>query len=418
MTACLALLAAVAVGLFAGSPAAQNLQRIAAVVNDEVISAQDLELKLDIAVISTGQQSSPELRRRLRDQVLRGLIDERLQQQEGARLKITAEAEEIDRGFRTLEEQNNIPPGELERALRQQGMSISALTQQVRTEIIWGKVVRRRILPTVVVTDEEVNIAIEQLKRDVGSTETLVAEILLLVDTPDQEEDTRRNAARIVEQLQSGGTFSAMARQFSQGTSAAQAGDLGWVRAGTLAPEVERAIEKLPPGQITTEPVRSSAGYHIVLVRDRRKVTLGNPEDTVVGMKQIAFAVPRDASKAEADATISIARAVYDSVNGCQDLDRAAKELDVKEPTDMGKGKVGALPPRLRPIALSQPIGKLSTPVPYEGGIRLYMVCERVDPTGEPDRDQVRAQLANARIEQGARRLLRDLRRDAVVEFR
>lgn len=412
--AAIALLAAV----WLGPAAAQNLQRIAAIVNDEVVSAQDLELKLDIAISSTGQQSNPELRRRLRDQVLRALIDERLQQQEAARLKVTAEAEEIDRGFRTLEEQNNIPAGKLEEALRAQGMSVNALTQQIRTEIVWGKVVRRRILPTVIVTEEEVNIAIEQLKREVGNAETLVAEILLLVDTPDQEEETRRNALRIVEQVKGGGAFSAMARQFSQGTSAAQGGDLGWVRAGTLAPEVERAIENLPPMQLTTEPVRSAAGYHIVLVRERRKVSLGNPEDTVVSMKQIAFPVPRDASKAEADSVISIARAVYDSVNGCADLDRAAKELDLKEPTDMGKGKVGAMPRPLRPIALGQPVGKLSTPVPYEGGIRLYMVCERQEPTGEPDREQVRNQLVTARIEQGARRLLRDLRRDAVVEYR
>lgn len=406
-------------GLLAALPAmAQGLQRIAAIVNDEVVSAQDLELKLDIAIASTGQQNSPELRRRLRDQVLRSLIDERLQQQEAARLKITAEAEEIERGFRTLEQQNNIPEGQIDKVLQQQGMSISALTQQVRTEILWSKVVRRRILPTINVTEEEVNLAIEQLKREVGSTETLVAEILLLVDTPDQEEDTRRNALRIVEQLQQGGAFSAIARQFSQGASAAQGGDLGWVRAGTLAPEVEKAIERLPPMQITTEPVRSAAGYHIMLVRERRKVTLGNPEDTVVAMRQIAFPIPRNASKPEADAILSIARAVYDSVNGCADLDRAAKELDLKEPTEMGKGKVGSLPRPLRPIALSQPVGKLSTPIPYEGGIRLYMVCEREDPTGEPNRDDVRNQLANARIEQGARRLLRDLRRDAVVEYR
>jgi len=423
MPARLSLLAAALAVLFAavsslGPVAAQNLQRIAAIVNDEVISAQDLELKIDIAVISTGQQSNPELRRRLRDQVLRSLIDERLQQQEAARLKITVEPEELDRGFRSLEQQNNIPEGRLEEALRSQGMSISALTQQIRTEILWGKVVRRRILPSVTVTEEDVNIAIEQMKRDVGSTETLVAEILLLVDTPDQEEETRRNALRIVEQLQSGGTFSAMARQFSQGTAAAQAGDLGWVRAGTLAPEVERAIEALPPMQITTEPVRSSAGYHIVLVRDRRKVTLGKPEDAVVSMRQLQFTVPKDASRAEADSIISIARAVYDSVNGCDDLERAAKELDIKVPTDMGKGKVGGLPPALRRIAASQPIGKLSTPVPFEEGIRMYMVCDRQEPTGEPDREQVRNQLANARIEQGARRLLRDLRRDAVVEYR
>lgn len=413
-----ALALALIAGLAASPAAAQQVLRIAAIVNDEVISAQDLDQRLDLAVAATGQPNAPELRRRLRDQVLRNLIDERLQMQEAARMKISAAPEELDQAIRQLELQNNIPEGKFEEVVARQGASIQALNQQLRAEIAWTKVVRRRVLPGVVITDEEVDLAIQQLKRDVGGTESLLAEILLLVDNPDQEEEARRNAVNIIEQLRNGAAFPAMARQFSNGSTAAAGGDLGWVRSGALPEEVERVVGKLSPGQLS-EPIRSTTGFHIVLVRERRQIRLGNPADATVVMKQITFPVTPKSTRAEADATLSIARAVFDSVSGCDDLVRAARELQLKGGAiDLPRQKVGELPPKLRPIAADIEIGKLSPPVPSDNGLDMYMVCERKEASEEPDRDRIRQRLATARIEQGARRLLRDLRRDSVVEFR
>jgi peptidyl-prolyl cis-trans isomerase SurA len=412
-------LALAAVAALPGVPsaAAQNILRIAAVVNDEVVSAQDLDQRLDLAIAATGQPNTPELRQRLRDQVLRSLIDERLQSQEAERLKLAVQPEELDQAIRRLEQQNNIPEGRFEEFLERQGGDMRTLTQQIRTEILWSKIVRRRILPTITISDEEVDLAIQQMKREVGATETLLAEILLLVDTPDQEEEVRRNAVRITEQLRAGANFPAMARQFSKGNTANSGGDLGWVRAGGLPEEVEPVIAKMDPGQLS-EPIRSTAGYHIVLVRERRQVRLGDPADAVVTMKQITFTVPQGSTRADADAILSVARAIYDTVSGCEDLDRAARELGLKEAATIEGKKVGELPARIRPVAADLAIGKLSTPLPADNGVTMFMVCDRKEASGEPDREQVRSRLANARIEQGARRLLRDLRRDAVVEFR
>lgn len=409
------LLAALAPGL--GAAWAQDVLRIAAIVNDEVISGQDLDQRLDLAVAATGQRNTPELRGRLRDQVLRTLIDERLQMQEAGRMKIAVAPEELNEAYRQLERQNNIPEGRFEEFVTRQGGNIQALNQQLRAEIAWAKVVRRRVVPGIIITDEEVELAVQQLKRDAGGIENLLAEILLLVDNPDQEDEVQRDAVRIIEQLRSGAAFPAMARQFSNGSTAPNGGDLGWVRPGTLPEEVEQVVAKLSPGQLS-EPIRSTTGFHIVLVRDRRRIRIGNPADATVAMKEITFPVQARVSRAEMDATMSIARAMYESVSGCSDLEEAARELQLKNTTDIPRQKVGELPPRLRPLAANLEVGKLSTPVPAEDGLSMYMVCERQEASEEPDRDAIRQRLANARAEQGARRLLRDLRRDAVVEFR
>jgi peptidyl-prolyl cis-trans isomerase SurA len=417
----LAALCALALALATMAPGigawAQNVLRIVAIVNDEVISAQDLDQRLDLAVAATGQQNTPELRQRLRDQVLRALIDERLQMQEAERMKISVAPDELNAAYRQLERQNNIPEGRFEEFVVRQGGNIQALNQQLRAEIAWSKVVRRRILPSVVITDEEVELAVQQLKRDAGGIENLLAEILLLVDNPDEEEAVRRDAVRIIEQLRAGAAFPAMARQFSNGSTASAGGDLGWVRPGTLPEEVEQVVAKLQPGQLS-EPIRSTTGFHIVLVRDRRRIRIGNPADATVVMKQITFPISRETSRAEMDSTLSIARAVYESVSGCSDLEEVARELQLKDITDIPRQTVGELPPRLRPIAADLDIGKLSTPIPGDNGLNMYMVCERQEASEEPNRDRVRERLASARIEQGARRLLRDLRRDAVIEFR
>lgn len=201
------------------SPAAGTqgpAERIAAVVNDEVISLSDVHARIRLALLNAGAQDSAETRQRLTPQVLRQLIDERLQLQEAKRLGVSVPSKEIDEAIGRIAEQNRMGRPQLEAMLKAQNVPVSTLREQVRALLSWQRVMQRRIRQEVVIGDEEIDAVMQRIKANIGKPEYLVAEIFLAVDSPDQDEEVRRNAERLVEEVRRGGNFAALARQFSQ----------------------------------------------------------------------------------------------------------------------------------------------------------------------------------------------------------
>jgi len=415
LTVLFGLLAALTISLAAN---AQGVERIAAIVNDEVISSHDLDARISLVLSSTGQPNSPENHNRIRSQVLRLLIDERLQLQEAKKLKINITQADLDDAFRILEKQNKVQPGRFEEFLRQQGVDRASLVAQLTAELAWQKVIGRKLAPTVQVSDDDVDATLSQLESSKGAVEWLLAEIFLPIDSPDQDQEVERNAARLVEQLRGGANFAAVARQFSRGSTAANGGDTGWVRQGTQPEAIERTLAAMAPNSIS-DPIKTLAGYYIVFLRDRRQLGGGDPEDTVVDLKQILLPLPRNAKAADVQTQTDLARQISETVQGCNDVERAAKELRSPQSGELGKLKLRDLPAAFRPIVAKLPVGKASDPLQTENGIHVLFVCARKDAVNElPTKEEIRQSLLNQRLELAIRRTLRDLRRDAVVEFR
>ncbi|MCZ6764524.1 MAG: peptidylprolyl isomerase, partial [Alphaproteobacteria bacterium] len=264
----IALLAASA--LF-GQAAAQSVHRIAAVVNDEVVSAFDVQQRIALVILSTGLPNDRQTQRRLRPQVLRTLIDERIQMQEAQRLSIKVNQGDIDRATERIENQNNIAPGGLSDMLRRRGVTRDAFVEQITAAIAWSKLVQGRLRPTVTVSDEEVQQVVDRLQASVGETEYRVAEIFLSVDSQDVDEEVRRTGLRLIEQIRGGARFSAIAREFSQGVTAAGGGDMGWVQPEQLPQDIAATLERMATGRVSL-PVRSTGGYYILLLRKKREI--------------------------------------------------------------------------------------------------------------------------------------------------
>lgn len=256
--------------LFAAPVRGQDAFRPAAVVNDEVISVLDLAMRVRLAIVGAGVQDSQEVRRRLTPQVLRGLIDERLQLQEAQRLDISVSDDEVARALQQISEQNNMTEGQFLSMLRNRGIIPTTLIDQIRAQIAWQVVIRRRLRPTVSISEEEVQEVADRLANRQGSLERRVAEIFVAVESATQEEEALANANRLLEQLRSGANFAGLARQFSQSGTANLGGDRGWVRDGELPEELNRALAQMGPGEVSA-PIRTVSGFHILLLRDMRK---------------------------------------------------------------------------------------------------------------------------------------------------
>lgn len=258
-------------GLPARAEAQVGGPRIAAVVNDAVITTQDLVDRINLALATSGLPNDAETRRRLAPQVLRGYIDETLQMQEANRLNLTVSQAEVDQALDTIAQRNSTTRDGLVLYLTERGISPETLRQQIRAQIAWIKVVNRQVRPRVAITQEQIDLALRGTGTG-GDTELLLSEIVLPVYDRAQEATVMNEARDLAAALRGGTDFAALARQVSGAASAEGGGDLGWVRAGAILPELRERLQAMQPGQVS-DPIPSPAGVHIFQLRDRRQAS-------------------------------------------------------------------------------------------------------------------------------------------------
>jgi peptidyl-prolyl cis-trans isomerase SurA len=401
-----------------GAPAPGHApeMRIAAVVNDEVISVFDLVTRMRLVMSSSNIADTPETRQRIGSQVLRTLIDEKLELQEAKRQNVIATDTEINKGLDQIEKQNNMKPGQLTEVMKAHDIDRASLVDQLTAGIVWAKLVRKLAAQSVDMSDEEIDEALKRAKEHAGEPQSQVAEIFLAVDNPAQDEEVRALAERLTQQMRQGARFSAVARQFSKSATAAVGGDIGWVRPDQLPSELNKAVSQLKPGELSP-PIRVAGGYYLLLVVDRRTGTSGSEQDTVFDIVQVVFALPAQASEANRRAAMSEAASVRGAAKDCPSLLKIGKEK-APQLSSEGKLRAAAISPAMRTLVSQLPIGQASEPIVQKNGIGVIMVCAKSDSSGALTRDEVFQSLLNQRLDTVARRYLRDLRRDAYVDVR
>jgi peptidyl-prolyl cis-trans isomerase SurA len=397
---------------------AQRVQSIAAIVNDDIVSMFDLQSRLQLVVASTGIKVTPRLRKRLIQQVLRLLIDERLQIQEAKRRNITATKRDMSQAFTKLEKQNKLKPGMFESFIRRNNLPRKALIGQLRAQITWQKLIRRTLTRRVSVGQEEIDEDLARLKARRGQSEYRVAEIVLAVNTPEQEQGVIRTAQRLIEQLRKDAQFTAVAQQMSRSASASTGGDLGWIAETVLDHDLAQIVPKMKKGEIAG-PIKSPSGVRILLLSDTRRVLLSSATDAIVDLRRITLSL---APKADANAVTSqldILRIMGETISGCEDFERAAKEAASAAPINLGKRRLGNLSQSIRNAVTELAIGKTSKPLRHKSGVSIYMVCARDDATANlPTREAIERRIFSDRVSNLARQYMRDLRNAAVVDLR
>jgi len=415
----LLLLVLLAAAAFAPAALAQQVQRIAAVVNDEIVTVRDLTNRIEMVIVTSNLPRNNETARRLAPQVLRTLIDEQLQIQEAARLNISISDTEMGRARSDLETRNGLRPGELDAFIARLGIDSATMERQLRANLLWSKLVQRRFSGQVEVSGEEVEETLTRIADQVGKEQKRVSEILLTIDDPGSEGEVAQLADRLVSQLRNGASFASIARQFSRAANANVGGDIGWVVADQLSPELAEAVAGLAPGQISA-PIRSVVGYHILQVSDARVLAKPNPNDAMVQLNQIFLPVRPGNDRALRASQSDLVRTVIESAEGCEDLAALAQQAGSNVSTDFGDAsRVAELPANIRALVADLPVGDVTPPIDLPNGVMALMVCTRTDPqVNLPDPEQIRRQLENQRFEVLAQRYLRDLRQAAFVETR
>ncbi|MCW5746093.1 MAG: peptidylprolyl isomerase [Alphaproteobacteria bacterium] len=402
----------------AAPPVCAQGQCIAAMVNDLPITGFDLSQRVRFALLASRVADTADNRDRIGQQVLRNMIDERLQLADAKRNGISVSRGEVDERLRQIEQANGMPPGGFEQVLRGAGISINVLRSQIEANIAWSKLVLRKVRGGIGVTEPEIDEALRQIKSNAGKSENRVAEIFIAVDRPDQADEALRTARRIVEQLRAGAPFAAMVQQFSSGASAAAGGDLGWVLPGTLDPAVDAAIARLGVNQVS-DPVRTQAGWHILKLLAQRSIGQpGNPAGIRLNMVQLLLPLPNNSSPEEIERQKGVAQGLMSRSKSCADLRRVCNGTKGCTSADSESVALGALPPAIAEAARTAGIGQSLGPYQAGNAIQIVAVCSREGDGGLPSRDAVERGIQSSKLEAAARRYMRDIRRNAVVDIR
>jgi peptidyl-prolyl cis-trans isomerase SurA len=418
-----ALLLALAFGIVCPRPAAaQDELKIAAVVNDDVITQLDIFARLRAAMLSARLEDTPEARQRLLPTVMRTLIDEHLKAQEARAQGVTVGNGEVNARIETLARRNNSSREEFESMLTSNGILVSVLADQIRADIAWTRLVQRKLRPTIRITDAEINEALSRAKAAQGKNEYRIAQIFQAVDSPKDGPAVQQSAQRLLEQLQSGADFRSLAQEFSQDTSAANGGDIGWIRADEGDPAIGAELAKLGNGPDVKGkvlgPIQGTGGYYLVQVQDVRQVGLSDVAPGSVHMVRLLWSLAQNASDQEVQSAQDQADAFAGkSAHSCQEFQALAIDAASANFTDLGRVPVDDMPPEIRNMVITQPVGEPTKGIRGDGGVAIFVVCDRGD-SKEISRIAIADRLAADRLETLARGYLSDLRRAAYIDIR
>ncbi len=403
---------------------------IAAIVNDTVISDYDLDQRTALFVATSGVRPTKETLGQIRAQVLRSLEDEVLELQEANKHKVNVSKADVDKALKNIADDNHLTTEQIMVTISQAGVSADIFRQQLAAQLVWQKLVAARYGTDVLISDQQIDEAMERLKKGADKPQFLVSEIFLAVDRPEDEPAIRSSAEQISSQIKQGAAFSSVAGQFSQSPSAADGGDIGWVIQGQLPEELDHSLSNLRPGQVAG-PIKAEGGFYVVQLRDRRE-PLGTkieqapdaPPDpnAPLPLARLLVPVPPTADQAYKEKAMQLASNLKPQAKSCEDLSNISKQIPGTIFADLGPTTPKDLAPQLRDALAKSHPGELVEPFFSEVGLEIIMRCDPAPPKlvalQLPTRDQLQQQLFVQQMSILGKSYLRDLRRDAVVENR
>ncbi|HME23530.1 MAG TPA: peptidylprolyl isomerase [Acetobacteraceae bacterium] len=421
-----------ALGLLLAQPAAapaasvppaptSQAMRIVAVVNGDVISNADVDNRTRLFALSTGLPMTPDVLDRLKQQITRQLIDEKLRFQEVQRRKIVIPDKAIADAIHDIESRNGLPAGALRQKLNAGGAGYRTLIDQIRTQLGWTQVLREQLGDQVKVSDAQVAEQQRLLAQLVGKPEYRVGEIFIPVEDPAAAADAQRFAETVISELRAGAAFPVVAAQFSQNQTALQGGALGWVQPNQLDPEVAKLVAEMPVGAISN-PVKVPGGFSIVTLNAKREI--GRDVGTVVSLRQVFLpftgALDPQAPTEQQKQTLEKARGISSSVRSCEQMEQVAKANNSPRPADPGEVRLETVnPAAFRQMLASLPFDHATQPVVTSDGIAVMIVCSREEKNlAQQSKQEIQAQLLNERVELLSRQLLANLRRHATIDLR
>jgi peptidyl-prolyl cis-trans isomerase SurA len=407
------------------APRIIELDRIVAVVNDDVIVESELEARTRL-IKDQLRQSGTALPSEavLGKQVLERLILERLQIQIAERAGLRVEDETLNKAVEQVAKQNNLNLSQFKEILERDGFDFARFRQNIRDEILISRLQQRQLQNRITVTDRDIDNYISTLeKQGTDASAYRLSHILIAVPEAASSEaiaEARRQAEDVVEQLRNGTDFAKLAVSRSDGQQALQGGDLGWRNGPELPTIFADVVPRMRKGEIS-DPIKSSSGFHVVQLADVRGAA-GRHVVIQTHARHILVRPNEVTSDAEAKAHLEQLRLRIENGDDFEELARAHSDDrgSALQGGDLGWVNPGDTVPDFETTMDKIPEGGLSEPFETRFGWHLVQVLERreFDDTEKVKRARAAEQLRQRKMDEELQNWLRQIRDEAYVELR
>lgn len=402
-------------------PDVQTLDRIVAVVAEDVILASELETEIArVRARLEREGQSPPAPDVLRERVLEELVLERIQLQRAARRGISVDDEAVNEALRNMAADRDTDLDGLRQQMEAQGVPFDTLRRDVRTQLIISQLRQRAVASQVQISEQEVRDFLSRVDRS-SSDEAEYRLRHILVGLPSdastgEVEDARARAAELVERLRAGeAEFATLAQQVSDGPQALSGGDLGWRGRTDLPGLFLEAVDGMDPGDIS-EPLRSPNGFHVLALVERR----GGEAETVVETRARHILL-REGEEDPRARLADLRRRLQDGADfGALARDHSEDRSSAREGGDLGWFGPGDMTPAFQEVVEGLEPGQVSEPFRTPHGWHLVEVIDRRERTDVEQYRRARARQALYRrqVEEEVQRWLRGLRDETYVELR
>ena len=419
-----ALLALAGTLLCGPATAVQDLDRIVAVINDDVIMRSELAVKIRGVTTQMEEQNIPlpplDI---LQKQVLDRLIMTKLQIQMAQNTGIRVDDETLNRTISNIARENELSLNQFREILEQDGYGYENFRREIRDEILISRLQQRQVDNRVIVTDREIdNYLSNQEHQGETDIEFHIAHILIAIPegaSTRQLTRARETAEQALSELQGGADFANMAATYSDGQQALDGGDLGWRKAGQVPTLFADFISDMEVGGLSGI-IKSPSGYHIIKLLDKR-----SSEQVVVTQTRARHILVRPDELTTVDDARRRLQQLRMRIEGGDDFAELAKAhsvdtMSAADGGDLGWVNPGDLVPEFENMMNSLEPGAVSEPFPSQYGFHIVQVLDRRehDSTEDIKRARAREAIRRRKLEEARTDWLRQMRDEAYVEYR
>lgn len=401
------------------------IDRIIAVVNDDVITASELDKELNtIKQQLRAQNTTLPAAETFRAQVLDRMVLKRLQLQLAGVNHIKVDDEALNRTILNIATQNKLSLSEFRNVLDTDGVDFEDYRENIRTELTLAQLRQRQVTNRIVVTDQEVDEFLEtQAVQGTVSDEFRLSHILIVVPdaaTVEQVDAAQKKVSKVLTELRAGADFAQTALSVSGGAQALQGGDLGWRKLGQLPTLFNNIVTTMKVGEISA-PIRSPSGFHLIKLVDKRK----SDEHHLITQTNARHILIRTTELVSSDDARRKLEQLRQRISAGDDFADMARSHSEDSATAVNGGNVGwvspgDLVPAFEEVMDQLKINQVSAPFHTQFGWHIVQVLARrdYDNTAELKKTRAREEIRQRKIEEETQTWLRQMRDEAFVELR
>jgi len=400
------------------------VDRIIAVVNDEVLTYNDLNERVQLVIRQIQKQGGQlPAADALQRQILERMINDLVQAQMAKETGIKVDDPTLDRTIERISQENSLSVPDFRKALERDGIRYPRFREDIRNEILLARLREREVENGIVVTDAEVDTEIaREAKETTGDSEYRLSHVLVLVPaqaTPDQIEQRRKRALLALSELRRGANFAQVAATYSDAPDATQGGNLGWRPSGRLPALFLESIDKLQQGEVS-DILRSPNGFHILkLLEKRGKAAAQGVQQTRV--RHILLRAREGLSETEARDRLQKARErIVAGADFAEIAKTTSEDASATKGGDLGWVAPGDTVPEFERVMNALRDNEVSQPIQTPFGWHLVQVQERRSEELSADRKRAAARqsIRARKADEAYQDWLRQARDRAFVENR